>query len=101
MGGYVAGPFPSPPLQLLYISSFVVIPKKGQPGKWRLIVALSSPGGFSVNDGVDTEQFCLQLYIHVDNIIRMVAKYGHCALMANLTWRWLTVTFPSILKTVS
>ena len=35
-GGYVAGPFPSPPLQLLHIISFVVIPKKGQLGKWRL-----------------------------------------------------------------
>ena len=48
------------PLLLLHISSFGVIPKKGQPG----------PGGSSVNDGIDPEQFSLQ-YIHVDDIIRM------------------------------
>lgn len=34
--GRVAGPFASPPLQPLHISSFGVIPKEGQPGKWRL-----------------------------------------------------------------
>ena len=44
--GRVAGPisFPPPPFPRLYISSFGVIPKKGQPDKWRLIVDLSSPG---------------------------------------------------------
>ena len=41
--GRVAGPFDRPPLPGLHISSFGVIPKKGQPGKWRLIVDLSSP----------------------------------------------------------
>ena len=30
----VAGPFDSPPLPGLHISSFGVVPKKGQPGKW-------------------------------------------------------------------
>ena len=34
MLGRVAGPFPSPPLPNLHVSSFGVIPKKGQPGKW-------------------------------------------------------------------
>ena len=43
--GRVAGPFDFPPLPGLHISSFGVIPKKGQPGKWRLIVDLSSPYG--------------------------------------------------------
>ena len=45
--GRVAGPIsvpPPPPFPRLYISSFGVIPKKGQPDKWRLIVDLSSPG---------------------------------------------------------
>ena len=40
----VAGPFSSSPFPRLHISSFGVIPKKGQPGKWHLIVDLSSPG---------------------------------------------------------
>lgn len=79
--GRVAGPFLSPPLPQLQISSFGVIPKKGQPGKWRLIVDLSSPRGFSVNEGIDPEQCTLQ-YIRLDQIINMVAKLGRCALMA-------------------
>ena len=55
--GRVAGPFSSSPLPNLHISSFDVIPKKGQPGKWRLVVDLSSPGGWSVNDGIDPDEF--------------------------------------------
>ena len=61
--GWVAGPFPSPPLPNLQVSSFGVIPKKGQPGKWRLIVDLSSPHGSSVNDGIDPDEFSMH-YIH-------------------------------------
>ena len=77
--GRVAGPFSSPPLSNLHISSFGVIPQKGQPGKWRLIVDLSSPGGWSVNDGIDPDEFALQ-YITVDQIISMVSmckQYGN------------------------
>ena len=77
----VAGPFSSPPLPKLHISSFGVIPKKGQPGKWRLIVDLSSPHGHSVNDGINPEDFSLQ-YITLDKIISMVSSYGPGALMA-------------------
>ena len=36
----------------IHISSFSVIPKCSQPGKWRLMVDLSSPNGRSVNDGI-------------------------------------------------
>ncbi len=34
---------------------FGVIPKKGKPGKWRLIVNLSAPDGHSVNDSIARE----------------------------------------------
>ena len=47
--GRVAGPFSFPPLPHLHISRFGVIPH--QPGKWRLILDLSSHDGHSVNDG--------------------------------------------------
>ena len=73
--GRVAGPFPSPPLPNLQVSSFGVIPKKGQPGKWRLIVDMSSPHGSSVNDGIDPGEFSMH-YIHLDQIINMIAKHG-------------------------
>ena len=38
------------PSALVHALKFGVIPKKHQPGKWRLIVDLSSPDGASVND---------------------------------------------------
>ena len=80
--GRVAGPFNSlPPFPNLQISSFGVIPKKGQPGKWRLIVDLSSPWGASVNDGISADEFTLH-YITVDQIIRSVSRLGKGALMA-------------------
>ena len=56
-----------PALHHTHISSFGVFPKKGQPGKWHLIVDLSSPGGASVNDDIDPQDFSLQ-YIKVDQV---------------------------------
>jgi hypothetical protein len=79
--GRVAGPFALPPLQPFQVSSFGVIPKKGQPGKWRFIVDLSSPEGQSVNDGIDPESWTLQ-YIKIDDVVAMVAKHGPGVLMA-------------------
>ena len=79
--GRVAGPFNSPPLPNLHVSSFGVIPKQGQAGKWRLIVDLSSPAGSSVNDGIDPHEFTLH-YITVDQIICLVSQFGRGALMA-------------------
>jgi len=79
--GRVAGPFTSPPLPNLQVSSFRVIPKRGQPGKWRLIVDLSSPGGASVNGGINPDEFSLH-YITVDKVIRLVSQFGRGALMA-------------------
>ena len=60
--GLVAGPFDAPPVEDLHISSFGVIPKKGQPDKWHLIVDLSSPQGRSVNDGINPESWHLQVH---------------------------------------
>ena len=77
----VVGPFDSPPVQNLYVSSFGVTPKKGQPSKWRLIVDLSSPQGHSINDGIDPDSWHLQ-YIKIDKIIKVVSKSGPEALMA-------------------
>ena len=79
--GRVAGPFLFPPISNLHVNSFGVIPKKGQPNKWRLILDLSSPLGASVNEGINPEDYPLQ-YIQVDDIIKMVWKFGKGALMA-------------------
>ncbi|CAB4023943.1 Hypothetical predicted protein [Paramuricea clavata] len=50
--GRVIGPFTDPPVPNLHCSPFGVIPKKNQPGKWHLILDLSSPDSHSVNDGI-------------------------------------------------
>ena len=42
---------------------------------------LSSPGGASVNDGIDPDRFTLH-YITLDQVIRLVSKLGPRALMA-------------------
>ena len=79
--GRVAGPFHSPPLPNLHINSFGVIPKKGQPNKWHPILDMSSPLGSSVNEGINPNDYPLQ-YIRVDDIVKMVSKFGEGALMA-------------------
>lgn len=42
---------------------------------------LSSPGGASVNDGINPDKFSLH-YITVDKVIRLVSQFGRRALMA-------------------
>ena len=79
--GRVAGPISQPPLPVLHVSRFGVIPKHHQPGKWRLILDLSSSGGHSVNDGIVGEDYSL-LYIKVDDIIAGIMRLGRGSLMA-------------------
>ena len=47
--GHVAGPFFIAPIPNLHISHFRIIPRKYQPGKWRLILDLPSPVGHIVH----------------------------------------------------
>ena len=79
--GRVAGPFPEPPFPSLHISRFGVIPKNNQPGKWRLILDLSSPEGQSVNDGIPKPPFAVQ-YVSVDAFIDGIMTLGQGTLMA-------------------
>jgi hypothetical protein len=44
-------------------SPFGVIPKRRQPGKWRLIVNLSAPRGASGSDGIDKEHSSMMRYV--------------------------------------
>ena len=54
--GRIVGPIvPSLAPANTQISPFGVIPKPHQPGKWRLIVDLSSPASYSINDGIEPE----------------------------------------------
>ncbi len=56
-------------------SPFGVIPKKGKPGRWRLIVNLSAPDGDSVNDEIDKELASVA-YTSVDKVARRVLEVG-------------------------
>ncbi len=67
-------PWHSVPAQ---VSRFGVIPKKHQPGEWRLIVDLSAPEGKSVNDGIDLlKQLCSLHYIKVTEVAAQVYMQG-------------------------
>ena len=79
--GRVAGPLATPPWPHLHTSPFGVIEKNHQPGKWRLILDLSSPRGHSVNDGIPKDPFSLQ-YVTVDMAIKALLNLGPGALMA-------------------
>ena len=57
----------------MIINLFGVIPKRGQPGKWRLIVDLSHPQGTSVNDGISRES-CTMHYVSVDDAVKHIAS---------------------------
>ena len=73
--GRILGPFNQHMFSnKIRISPFGVIPKS-QPGKWRLIVDLSSPEDKSVNDGID-KPMCSLKYITVDDIVENVIKCG-------------------------
>jgi len=66
-----------------HISRFGVIPKKHQPGKWRLIVDLSHSSGHSVNDGIP-KPLCSLTYITVNTAITEIMKLGTGALLAKV-----------------
>ena len=59
------------------------IPKKGKPGKWRLIMDLSSPKGLSVNDGISKED-CSFHYASVDLAVEQISQSGPGTLMAKM-----------------
>ena len=64
-------------------SPFGVIPKPDKPGKWRLILDLSSPDGASVNDGISSTYSSLS-YVTVDEIVEEVLKIGQGCYLAKI-----------------
>ena len=53
----IPGPFPLSYTLMVHVNRFGVVPKKHQPGKWRLITDLSFPEKKSVNDAIDASPF--------------------------------------------
>ena len=66
-----------------HASPFGVIPKRNRPGKWRLIVDLSSPSQSSVNDGIDPS-LCSLRYSGLDDAVAIIKRLGRGCLLAKL-----------------
>ena len=64
----------------IHLSPLGAIPKKHKPGKWRLIVDLSSPAGASVNDGISVEWSSVA-YVSIDHLSSLVLGAGTRALL--------------------
>ena len=72
-----------PWLSLVQISPFGAIPKRHRPDKWRLIVDLSSPQGYSINDAIP-KVLCSVSYASVDQAVAMAQSLGKGCLLAKL-----------------
>ncbi len=67
----------------IHCSPFGVIPKKNRVDKWRLILDLSTPDKYSVNDGVQKDLASLS-YISVDDVMAEILKKGRGTLLAKM-----------------
>jgi len=67
----------------IHCSPFGVIPKKSKPGKWRLILDLSTPTDHSVNDGI-AKELCSLSYTSVDDVISCILSLGQGSVLAKL-----------------
>ena len=79
VGCYLSPTFAKLPFPI-HTSPLGVIPKKGRPNKWRLIVDLSSTGE-SINNGIDSSLTSL-CYLSVDDAMAIIQDLGVCSLMA-------------------
>lgn len=68
---------------LIHMSRFGVIPKSGQPGKWRPILNLSNPHGNSINDAIPKD-ICSLKYTTVDQAVHHILSCGVGALLAKI-----------------
>ena len=73
----------------IHSSPIGIIPKKNKPGKWWLIVDLSSLDKGSVNNGISTFLSSLS-YCSVDRLSALVLKVGRGAFLMRLTSKKLT-----------
>ena len=64
----------------VHLSPVGAIPKRHRPGKWRLIVDLSSPSNASVNDGISPEWSTLR-YPTVDHLSTLILQEGKGAFL--------------------
>ena len=69
----------SPMAKVCHVSPCGVVPKKAKPGKWRLIIDLSTPNDHSVNDGI--EKTCVASLVSVDQVVDCILCFEQGALL--------------------
>lgn len=79
--GHTVGPFDFKPLDNLHCSPLGAAPKKD--GTVRVVLDLSSPRGFSVNDRISKEDFSVQ-YSSFDEAVNLIKSLGPNCYMAKL-----------------
>ena len=83
--GSLAGPFLEPPIKNLHLNRINILEKPGKQGdrrnkRYRLIMDLSSPAGYSVNDGIDKEDATVSYTKFSEVIDRIVERGRGCYL---------------------
>ena len=66
----LVGPLPPGQAKQVHSSPMGLVPKP-HLDKWHLIVDLSAPTGFSVNDG-SRDDLCSLLYVSIDNVVGII-----------------------------
>lgn len=79
--GHTCGPFSSPPFVPFHCSPLGAVPKKD--GSSRIILDLSSPSGFFINDGIPPEFFSVK-YSSFDDAAAVVQDMGVGCFMAKI-----------------
>ena len=93
----ILGLFPSLSAPMVHINRFRVVPKKHQPGKWRLITDLLFPEEESVNDAIDPTM-CSLKYITVEQVAKKAVLLGKGSLIAKIDIKsayWLIPVAPA------
>lgn len=81
--GNILGPFPPAIAPKVHINRIGAIPKKHQPGKWRVITDLSFPDGQCVNESI-TSECCSMQYITVEQVAKRAMQLGKGSLIAKI-----------------
>ena len=81
--GRLLGPLPQLLVSDCQVSPIGLIPKPHQPGKWHLIVDLSSPHGRSVNDAISVE-CCHMHYTSILEAASLIRRLGKGASLAKI-----------------
>ena len=82
--GHFSGPFQVPPIFPFHCSPLGAVPKKN--GTFCIILDLSSPRGFAVNEGISKDDFSVK-YSSFDDAVALVLAMGKEAFMAKLDIR--------------